>query len=288
MVSVFFVYKLYSNAKDIRRSNILIKPNAKVKKKYFKYLSLDKTYEVLDLTLPLDSFFIFTSLASLKVLYSSTMLSNDTVVAFSKLYYYWFFLLLRFNLFNLYFLEDLFFSVANKTSSIVLPASSYFTDAKIISQVTIVDELDLPSLSLVFSSFNWVEREVSEFFNITFGGLSDSRRLLTDYTKLNNYDLQYKTLSYNEKTQTITNIKVLHWIYLLSYFVFISLLCLIFLNKNLFSLLILSEVIIILVYILNLILASCLNIYYLIGFSFFILILGGLELTINILILLAT
>lgn len=76
--------------------------------------------------------------------------------------------------------------------------------------MTIVDELDLPSLSLVFSSFNWVEREVSEFFNITFGGLSDSRRLLTDYTKLNNYDLQYKTLSYNEKTQTITNIKVLH------------------------------------------------------------------------------
>lgn len=288
MVSVFCFFRFYSNAKDIRQRDILIKPTTKLKKKYFKHIQLDKPYKVLNLSLPLDSFFLFSSLTSVKTLFSTTMLSNDINITFSSLYYYWFFLMLRFNLFNLYFLEDLSSNISIKDLSITLPVSSYFTNTKIIGHISFKNDSPLHSLSLVFSSFNWVEREASEFFKITFNGLLDSRRLLTDYTKLSTHDLNYKTLSYNERTQTVTNIKVLHWIYLLSYFTLVCLISLIFLNKNLFSLLILSEIIIILIYILHLILASCLNIYYLIGFAFFILVLGGLELTINILILLAT
>lgn len=63
MVSVFCFFRFYSNAKDIRQRDILIKPTTKLKKKYFKHIQLDKPYKVLNLSLPLDSFFLFSSLS---------------------------------------------------------------------------------------------------------------------------------------------------------------------------------------------------------------------------------
>lgn len=154
MISVFFIFSSQSTIKDLRQHNILIKPSAKIKKKYFRYLSIDKPYEVLNLSLPLDSFFFFSSLTSVKILFSTVMLSTDIKIVFDKLRYYWFFLLLRFNLFNVYFLEDLSSNVSESGTSVVLPTSSYLTNSKIISHVFFNDNLLLPSLSLVFSSFN--------------------------------------------------------------------------------------------------------------------------------------
>ena len=78
MVSVFCFFRFYSNAKDIRQRDILIKPTTQ----------LDKPYKVLNLSLPLDSFFLFSSLTSVKTLFSTTMLSNDINITFSSLYYY--------------------------------------------------------------------------------------------------------------------------------------------------------------------------------------------------------
>lgn len=88
MVSVFCFFRFYSNAKDIRQRDILIKPTTKLKKKYFKYIQLDKPYKVLNISLPLDSFFLFSNLTSVKTLFSTTMLSNDLNITFSSLYYY--------------------------------------------------------------------------------------------------------------------------------------------------------------------------------------------------------
>lgn len=41
--------------------------------------------------------------------------------------------------------------------------------------------LELLSLSTIFNSTTWLERELSEFSKLLFKGLSDTRRLLSDY-----------------------------------------------------------------------------------------------------------
>jgi len=56
-------------------------------------------------------------------------------------------------------------------------------------------------------------------------------------------------------------------------------------NKSLLQLILMGELLVILLFILFLTLTSFYNIYYLIGFSFFLLIFGGLELSLNLLLL---
>ena len=56
-------------------------------------------------------------------------------------------------------------------------------------------------------------------------------------------------------------------------------------NRSLLQLLLLGEILVILLFIIFLTLSSFFNLYYLIGFSFFLLIFGGLELSLNILLL---
>ena len=65
------------------------------------------------------------------------------------------------------------------------------------------EDKKLLSLSRVFSSYTWVEREIKEFYGITFLGLRDSRRLLTDYTTLEPLNDQYETRGYNSVAQDI-------------------------------------------------------------------------------------
>lgn len=79
---------------------------------------------------------------------------------------------------------------------------------------------------------------------------------------------------------------MLHWLYLLSYLGLCTLISFIFLNVGLLPMLIVAEVTLVVLYFAGLLIAGLFNIYYLIGFSFFILILGGLELILNILIIL--
>lgn len=56
-------------------------------------------------------------------------------------------------------------------------------------------------------------------------------------------------------------------------------------NKSLLQLLLLSELLVIMLFFIFLVLSTFYNIYYLIGFSFFLLIFGGLELSLNLLLL---
>ncbi len=49
------------------------------------------------------------------------------------------------------------------------------------------ENLNLPSIGSIFSSCIWLERELSDFTNITFEGLLDTRRLLLDYFEEKKY-----------------------------------------------------------------------------------------------------
>ena len=72
------------------------------------------------------------------------------------------------------------------------------------------------------------------------------------------------------------------------FFLFLTvniLLSVFFYNKSLLQLLLLGELLVILFFIIFLTISVFYNIFYLIGLSFFLLIFGGLELSLNILLL---
>lgn len=50
------------------------------------------------------------------------------------------------------------------------------------------------SLSKIYKSSSWVEREIKEFDLILFQNLNDTRRLLTNYN--NNRDLQFNNFNH--------------------------------------------------------------------------------------------
>lgn len=80
---------------------------------------------------------------------------------------------------------------------------------------------------------------------------------------------------------------MLHWLYLFMYLFCVLILSLFFLNKNLLSIILVGDVILLLVFVIMIVTSIFINIYYLIPFSFFILILGGLELSLNLLLILS-
>lgn len=146
-------------------------------------------------------------------------------------------------------------------------------------------EKRLFSLSLIHSSYIWVEREAKEFFGITFLGLKDSRRLLTDYTVLEQSTDQYETRGYNTAIQDIFFKGLLHWLFVFIYLFLCMLVSICFLNRGFLSLLLVSEIILLLLFFLAMSVAIFYNIYYMLVISFFVLVFGGLELCINLLII---
>lgn len=212
---------------------------------------------------------------------------NNLNFTFNYNSYYYFILLLKLQFNNLFFPVDMTYYLKTNSRAVLVGITSYFTNnyLKLMFQL---DEqfINLTSISNIYSSFTWVERELSESNDITFLNLKDSRRLLSDYTLLKTNLNDYNTTSYNILTQDIYLIKkLLHWLYVFSFFLNCALLSFIFYNKNLISLLLISEVILLLLFFLIIIVASFYNINYLLSFSFFILIFGGLELALNLLLL---
>ncbi len=78
---------------------------------------------------------------------------------------------------------------------------------------------------------------------------------------------------------------MLQWYFYINYILLGIIISFVLYNKTIFQLLILGEVIIMLFFILGLTLLGVYNIYYLLGFSIILLILGGLELALNLLLL---
>jgi hypothetical protein len=59
-----------------------------------------------------------------------------------------------------------------------------------------------------------------------------------------------------------------------------------FLNKNLLGMLLISEFSLVIMFLIGIAMGAFLNVYYVLLFSFFLLVLGGLELALNMLLLL--
>lgn len=78
---------------------------------------------------------------------------------------------------------------------------------------------------------------------------------------------------------------MLQWFYLIEFYLFITLITLVILNNQLANLIIIGEILIAFIFFFGLLIASICNLYYLIGVSFFVLIIAGIELSLNIMIL---
>lgn len=77
--------------------------------------------------------------------------------------------------------DGLQYRVVNDYPVIVYYANNMLTDSRVSVSTELTTVNKLVSLSWLFSSTVWLERELSDFSNITFIQLRDTRRLLLDY-----------------------------------------------------------------------------------------------------------
>ena len=138
-------------------------------------------------------------------IFATSTLFNDSSILIdsdSAELYYWSTIFQKLSWDNFFFPVDLSCRNSGTALHLVSVFSCFFK--KNFTIMTFVSEdKKLLSLSRVFSSYTWVEREIKEFYGITFLGLRDSRRLLTDYTTLEPLNDQYETRGYNSVAQDI-------------------------------------------------------------------------------------
>lgn len=143
---------------------------------------------------------IFIAANFLPIFFTTTKQSaaNINIDVFNR--YFYIVLLLRTFLTDTYFPVDLSFFDSEK--KFICSFSNFFSATNLNLWGTCKGKV-LPSISTLYRGFTWVEREHREFLGITFTGLQDSRRLLTDYTHYAEDNNSYKTLSYDLLTQEL-------------------------------------------------------------------------------------
>lgn len=77
---------------------------------------------------------------------------------------------------------------------------------------------------------------------------------------------------------------MLHWFYVFNYLLVCSFVSLMFLNRSFLSIILLGEFILLILFSIGLFLSGIYNIYFASAFGFILLVFGGLELALNILI----
>lgn len=168
------------------------------KSKYAKYTSLKDPYLVWAQPKPLETLVMLDLDESIDFYTETSTGANFLHFSLPNTSHYFFYLYLRINSARVYTPLDLSYIKELRSSSLV--SSCYFSSFFL---VTHTNHTTLDSISTIYSAFNWVEREVLEFFDVHILGLRDSRRLLTDYTAFSVDNSSYKTTSYDGLTQNL-------------------------------------------------------------------------------------
>lgn len=77
---------------------------------------------------------------------------------------------------------------------------------------------------------------------------------------------------------------MLHWFYIFNYLILCTLCSLAFINRSFLSIILIGEFLLVILFALGLLLSGLFNLYYVSALGFVILVFGGLELALNILI----
>ena len=104
---------------------------------------------------------------------------------------------------SLYSNMDLALTVSNK-KTLISSYACFLTSERIIIYSSLIKTSKIESISNLYKSSQWAERELQEFNDISFSRLNDTRRLLTDYIYHKNLNtLEYKTNTYDLIFQNI-------------------------------------------------------------------------------------
>lgn len=129
-----------------------------------------------------------------------SLTNNIFYLNLSSNFLFYFFLINKNNLNNYYFyLLDSTVLTNYEKKEYQVAYQSIFYDLKIFINVKF--NKSLPSITKIYKSASWVERENKEFNNIFFQNLNDTRKLLSNY----NYN---KNLQYNNFNNIINDINI--------------------------------------------------------------------------------
>lgn len=155
--------------------------------------------------LPWDTIMLLRFLTPITLSTNSNLNAITHEILLQKNFFYWFLVLLRFELSFLFFPHDVAYTTNKQSGSSFLfaPVSCLFFHINLYIRQELKCSGAIFSLSETFQGLTWVERELSEFNQLYFNGLRDGRRLLTDYGTYNVDYNSYKTNSYNLISQDL-------------------------------------------------------------------------------------
>ena len=145
--------------------------------KLFNYLEIQKVNSF---------FFNYKLLKMFPQIFNSLNISNNFLICnLKKKYMYFFFNFLKkhtnFQFIQLIDLWGIDFLNLNKRFEINYSLVSLKYNSRIFVKIPIKENISLISLTSLYSSSNWLEREVWDMFGIFFSNHNDLRRILTDY-----------------------------------------------------------------------------------------------------------
>lgn len=168
-----------SNYIDKRQKKVLI--DISILNKIFNVNTYPSKKLVWDQLLPLE-LLMYLPIDSFRLLTSScfSVYTIHFFIRWLKQYYY-FNLFIRSEIKSIYTPLELIYKNKKQASvSIMLFFLCYFSFTSFTLQINTSNNI-FWSISSVFRSFAWVERELSEFTDLTIFGAKDTRRLLTPY-----------------------------------------------------------------------------------------------------------
>lgn len=205
--SDFFKFNGFDTRQYTRRFDPEIKPDPlkytqRAKLIFKKYFADVDPFTVFWHKLPIESFILINNLTSFTLKFSSLNTTNTSLIDLKDTNYYYLILFLNFSLDEVFFPLDGMVYTQNKVGVYNLVFTSlYYQHWLVINGI--YKQNQLKSISQIYKSFTWVEREIQELSNVYFVGLIDNRRLLTDYTQYSYNFNAYKTNSYDLITQNL-------------------------------------------------------------------------------------